>query len=188
MKSEQILEVLKTLDPANKDHWTQDGQPRLGVVGDVTRQEILDAAPLFSRTNPVVEQDSAEHLTDEEVKQTIEEELLDVQAKMESARAEIREAEAAKIAAEKRLESAKQGLDQIRRDELAKDTRTDTEINMAYLDSEFKQRLLRAQQRQHVVQLLEQTDLTSKDIHILTSSPVDRAIAARIIKERRNRK
>ncbi len=185
MKPEQILEVLSTLDPANKDHWTQDGQPRLGAVGDVTRQEILEVAPLFSRSNAVVEQEP--ELTDEEVKLTLEEELLSVQARMESAKAAILEAEAAKIAAEKKLEEAKQGLDQIRIDELAKDTRTDTQINMDYLKSEFNQRLARAQQRSHIVRLLEQSDLTSTDIRILTASPADRAIAERVVKERKDR-
>ncbi len=185
MKPEQILEVLSTLDPANKDHWTQDGQPRLGAVGDVTRQEILEVAPLFSRSNAVIEQEP--EMTDEEVKLTLEEELLSVQARMEAAKAAILEAEAAKIAAEKKLEEAKQGLDQIRIDELAKDTRTDTQINMDYLKSEFNQRLARANQRSHIVRLLEQSDLTSTDIRILTASPADRAIAERVVKERKDR-
>lgn len=187
MKPEQILEKLSTLDPANKDHWNQDGQPRLSAVGEgVNRQQILEAAPLFSRENPILPSSEPE-LTDEEVHQTLEEELLEVQTKMEVAKAEIKAAEEAKILAEKRLDDAKMSLDKIRQDEVAKDTRTDTEINMDYLKSEFNQRLQRAKQRQHIVKLLEQSDLASNDIKILTASPVDRAIAERVIKERRER-
>ena len=187
MKPELILESLTNLDPENKDHWTANGQPLLSAVGEgVSRQQILDVAPLFSRENPVLPDEEPE-LTDEEVKKTLEEELLEVQAKMEAAKAEIKAASEAKVLAESRLDKAKQALDQIRRDEMAKDTRTDTEINMDYLKSEFNQRLARAQQRSHIVRLLEQSDLTSSDIRILTASPVDRAIAERVIKERRER-
>ncbi len=187
MKPQDILDSLSLLDPEDDDHWTTDGQPRTGVVGEkVTRAEIQAVAPLFNRKNAVLPESEPE-LTDEEVKQTLEEEVLDVQARMEAAKAAIEAAAQAKILADKQLVDAKKALDQIRDDELAKDTRTDTEINMDYLKSEFNQRLLRHQNRKQIVELLQQSDLSTKDIKILTSSPVDRAIAQRIIKERRDR-
>ena len=54
----EILEALKMLDLENDALWTGDGLPRVEVVGemigrmDVSRQEITDAAPLFTRTAP----------------------------------------------------------------------------------------------------------------------------------------
>lgn len=187
MKPQDILDSLSLLDPEDKDHWTADGQPRLDAIGDgVTRSQVQAIAPLFNRSNASLPEQEPE-LTDEEVKQTLEEEVLSVQARMEAAKAAIEAAAQAKILADKQLVDAKKALDQIRDDELAKDTRTDTEINMDYLKSEFNQRLLRHQNRKQIVELLQQSDLSTKDIKILTASPVDRAIAQRIIKERRDR-
>jgi chromosome segregation ATPase len=50
-----ILHALLKLDPANDNHWTNQGLPRMDVVekevGDKTikRQDIVDAAPEFTR-------------------------------------------------------------------------------------------------------------------------------------------
>lgn len=56
-----ILTALKQLDPANADHWTGDGAPRLDVlaklmkVSNVKRGDVTEAAPHFTRDNPTLE-------------------------------------------------------------------------------------------------------------------------------------
>lgn len=50
----ELKEALEKLDPANDDHWTDDGAPRLSavvaVVGrEVKRKEITDASPGLTR-------------------------------------------------------------------------------------------------------------------------------------------
>lgn len=50
-----IQKALAQLDPANDDHWTSDGAPRVDVVSEITgdkslkRKDITDAAPKFTR-------------------------------------------------------------------------------------------------------------------------------------------
>lgn len=51
-----IREALSQLDSMNDDHWTGDNVPRLDVLSElvgrkVTRKEVFDAAPKFSRTS-----------------------------------------------------------------------------------------------------------------------------------------
>ena len=56
-----IREALSQLDPLDDDQWTQDGAPKVesvaALLGDysVKRQDIVNAAPAFSRSNPVTE-------------------------------------------------------------------------------------------------------------------------------------
>ncbi len=52
----EIKEALSQLDSLNDDQWTTDGSPRVEVVSGilgrpVTRKEVTDAAPLFTRVN-----------------------------------------------------------------------------------------------------------------------------------------
>lgn len=55
--SDKIRAALDKLDPKNDNHWTQDGSPRIDTVkllaGDqnITREQILSAAPQFNRQN-----------------------------------------------------------------------------------------------------------------------------------------
>lgn len=52
---DQINEALALLDPANDEHWTADGAPRVDVVQELTgleklvRKDITTAAPNFTR-------------------------------------------------------------------------------------------------------------------------------------------
>lgn len=61
-----ILTALKQLDPANAEHWTGDGAPRLDVlaklmkVSNVKRGDVTEAAPLFTRENPSLEAPATE--------------------------------------------------------------------------------------------------------------------------------
>ena len=52
--NEDILAAVAQLDPANDEHWTTDGQPRLDAVevllgSDVNRKSVTNAAPEFNR-------------------------------------------------------------------------------------------------------------------------------------------
>ena len=60
--TEQIIEALNQLDPLNDEHWTADGAPKMDIVNDliesedvVTRQDVVDAAPSFTKDNMVIE-------------------------------------------------------------------------------------------------------------------------------------
>jgi hypothetical protein len=68
-----IKEALEQLDPLNDDHWTSNGDPRLEAVSSllgvkVTRQNVTDAAPKFTRENPELSaEDESEETEPEEV-------------------------------------------------------------------------------------------------------------------------
>jgi hypothetical protein len=54
-----LREALSQLDPENDDHWTSNGDPLIDVVTakmgtKVTREEIVNSAPKFSRSNFVI--------------------------------------------------------------------------------------------------------------------------------------
>jgi hypothetical protein len=56
---QKIVEALQKLDPQNDNQWTQDGLPKLDalkfLVGDtVTREQVQEAAPDFTRTNTTI--------------------------------------------------------------------------------------------------------------------------------------
>lgn len=52
-----LAEAIAALDPANDDHWTADGLPRMDAImeltGDpsITRKHVTDAAPQLTRSN-----------------------------------------------------------------------------------------------------------------------------------------
>lgn len=66
MHEEKIRAALAKLDPENDDHWTTDGLPRMEVVAkdakitNIRRTDITDAAPEFTRDNPVLGDQPAE--------------------------------------------------------------------------------------------------------------------------------
>ena len=53
--SEKVKEILDKLDPANDNHWTTDGQPKLEIIrllsGDakVSREQVVAIAPTLTR-------------------------------------------------------------------------------------------------------------------------------------------
>ena len=56
---EQIIEALRMLDTSDDENWTADGAPLMSkiedLVGqDVTRDQVTEAAPGFSRGNPIL--------------------------------------------------------------------------------------------------------------------------------------
>ena len=59
-----IKEALASLDALDDEQWTQDGAPKTDVVSElvghkVSRAEIIEAAPKFSRENMVLEDEKA---------------------------------------------------------------------------------------------------------------------------------
>ena len=57
-----LANALQSLDVENDEHWTQDGQARLDVLKEmvgsqVTRDDIKEVAPKFTRANNVVTSD-----------------------------------------------------------------------------------------------------------------------------------
>jgi hypothetical protein len=103
-----IQEALMSLDSFDDDQWTADGAPKLGAVKDalgesVTRQQVIDVAPEFSRENMEIEgygdksevvdepvtMDPLDSLVDE--KKWLEENVSRVQANIEHAKDEIAE-------------------------------------------------------------------------------------------------
>jgi hypothetical protein len=69
----EIHEALLLLDTSDDAKWTGDGLPRVEFVSelvgrDLSRQEITDAAPHFSRENAVVEKAGVVAAADAEVK------------------------------------------------------------------------------------------------------------------------
>jgi len=55
--TDKIIEALSKLDPANDEHWTADGAPKIDALGieGVKRADIVKAAPHFTRSNPAFE-------------------------------------------------------------------------------------------------------------------------------------
>jgi len=73
----ELKDALIKLDPMEDAHWTQDGSPRIDVVSGflgspVTRQQIIDAAPLFSRANSILEKKEPEPNVEEEKAQEVD--------------------------------------------------------------------------------------------------------------------
>lgn len=74
-----IKEALASLDALDDEQWTQDGAPKTDVVSElvghkVSRAEIIEAAPKFSRENMVVEDDDEK---EPEVETETEETVID---------------------------------------------------------------------------------------------------------------
>lgn len=61
--TDKLKQALRGLDPANKDHWTANGLPRMDVLeqalglksSDIKREQVTAVAPKFSRTNRVID-------------------------------------------------------------------------------------------------------------------------------------
>lgn len=184
MKTEQILESLASLDPENKDHWTQDGQPRLGAVGEgVSRAQILEVAPLFSRENPQLPE--AEELPQEP---TYVEENISYEERTQAARAALKDALQLQTEANALVKKCQDDLEAIRDEQRNSDTRSDTEINQDFIYADLKRRLAKAEDHKKIRQFMEMTGVSPTDVNLLTMGPADRAIARRNIEARKQRR
>lgn len=75
-----IREALATLDTLDDEVWTSEGLPKIEAVKEllgrsVTRQEIVDAAPKFTRQNPELDMEDEVQPT---VQETVEPEPVDL--------------------------------------------------------------------------------------------------------------
>ena len=72
---EKIVEALQKLDVANDNQWTQDGLPKIEILkflmgGEaITREQVEEAAPGFTRANPVIGDGGKDGQSDEVVAQ-----------------------------------------------------------------------------------------------------------------------
>lgn len=184
MKSEQILESLSKLDPENKDHWTQNGQPLLSAVGEgVTRSQILEVAPLFSRENP--ELPGVEELPSEP---TYEDENKSFEERTQAARKSLQEALQLQAETNALVKKCQDDLETIRDEQRSSDTRSDTQINQDLIYADLQRRLAKAADHMKIRQFMEMTGVSPTDVNLLTMGPADRAIARRNIEARKQRR
>lgn len=184
MKQEQILESLSHLDPQNKDHWTQNGQPLLSAVGEgVTRSQILEVAPLFSRENP--ELPGVEELPQEP---TYEDSIVDFKAQLAEANIRLELALKAQAEAITEVKACHDALEAIRDAQRNSDARSDTEINQDLIYADLNRRLAKAEDHKKIRQFMEMTGVSPTDVNLLTMGPADRAIARRNIEARKQRR
>lgn len=72
-----IQEALAQLDTLNDEQWTSEGMPKVDVISTlvgetVTRQQIIDAAPKFSRQNTEIDaEDAGDEDEDDEIDETV---------------------------------------------------------------------------------------------------------------------
>lgn len=85
-----IKEALASLDALDDEQWTQDGAPKTDVVSElvghkVSRAEIIEAAPKFSRENTVIEDEKEPEVeTETETEETVlDNSVLEAFAEME---------------------------------------------------------------------------------------------------------
>ena len=75
---EKIIETLLKLDTTNDNQWTQDGLPKVDVLkflsgGETwTRDQISEAAPGFTRSNPIIGDGSNGELNEVASEQSVE--------------------------------------------------------------------------------------------------------------------
>jgi hypothetical protein len=122
--SNSLIEVLKSLDPMDDDHWTGDGLPRLDVLksrfgGVVTRDEINESFPGFSRTKASEQVDPGNGEANLPVEgDTLEEVVLDkngdgVVSELEQAQADTEAARKSMDEAAEILKAKNEALDKI---------------------------------------------------------------------------
>lgn len=79
-----IREALASLDATDDSLWTEGGMPKVSVIRELTennsleRRDITDAAPQFTRDNPVVEIEEEDEEGGEEDAEEKEEEVINV--------------------------------------------------------------------------------------------------------------
>lgn len=112
---EQIIEKLQDLDPDNDEHWTQDGAPRMAVIeeslgNEVTREQINEAAPQFSRENFVLPESNLPDEEEEEEEEQSQENVEDLESQRSNLvqEREQKRAEAQRLLSEANLLSTKE--------------------------------------------------------------------------------
>jgi hypothetical protein len=196
-----IRDALGMLDTLDNEAWTSDGLPKIEAVKDllgrpVTRQEIVDAAPKFTRQNPDLGSEPEEE--DQEEDQPVDErEPVDFAEFMESEPKDVNTfLSFLDRVPTSQLQELKEGLDKQKKsfqdmryklDEYDRRVAgavtmvkariqreipdiSDREANQAYLES---QAALRAKKKAATVQLLQGVKISDLD----PRAPIDRAFA-----------
>lgn len=104
----EILEVLKTLDPAKEEHWTDDGLPSLEFLSKkmnvpVKRVDVTNAAPHFTKENPQLDVVSGKK---EEKLDVLAKEVSSAEMELEKARKQLEKAQRAVSEAQAKHDSA----------------------------------------------------------------------------------
>lgn len=166
MNKADIIEALKTLDTAEDKQWTSDGAPRLDVLqkkfAGITRQMITSAAPLFSRTNPALP--DLEAMRAEAEKAAVEADNAAIEAKQ----AEVKARRAAAVVAN--IETPIQ------------DRHTLARANKTWYEAQIENDRLRATRQDALDNLLGAAGGSDQ----IGQHPVERAIADKVVRERRN--
>lgn len=179
MKSHEILESLSKLDPDNDEHWNQDGQPRLSAIGEgVSRHEVQAVAPQFNRNSA--------DLPEVEAPASLEEQLLSIEEQRVKAAADLTAAQEMANEAMKAAKEAQQRMEDLRVEAKQLDPRTPAEANRDLLRASFNERLRKAGEHQQAREMLLKAGLY-QEVKTLTQSPIDQAIAARVVAERRKK-
>lgn len=198
-----IREALSKLDTIDDEAWTSDGAPKIDAVKEllgrpVTRQEILDAAPKFTRQNPDLgDEPVAETEAESDNQPTDEREVIDFEEFFESEPKDVNSfLSFLDRVPTSQLQELKDGLDgqrknfQDMRSKLDEYDRrvsgalqmvksriqreipdiSDREANQNYLQS---QAALRAKKKEATTQLLKGIKLSDLD----PRAPIDRAFA-----------
>lgn len=166
MNKASIIEALRTLDVTEDGHWTTDGMPRLDVIQDkfpgITRQMITQVAPVFSRKKP---------------------NLPDLAALREEAeKAALDAADAVRVADEKAAVAAKQAKEIAKLDEPIHDRHSLTRANRGWVKSQLELDVKRAARQRALDGILKEAG----GIDHIGAHPVERAIASRVITQRKN--
>jgi hypothetical protein len=135
MRSEDVFKALMELDPENDEHWTIDGVPRMDALADIgvpgmTREQLKDIAPLFSRTNR---------------------ELPDLEAKRRERDEKLARAEEAERAAREAREAAKEANAELAKlDKPISDAHSLTRQNQQWLASQAVVTVQRMEVQKHL--------------------------------------
>jgi hypothetical protein len=115
---QQIRDLLVQLDPTASNHWTNDGLPLIAALGieGLTRKEVTNAAPYFTRTNMSFEAPQAKEEPDAvtaKEKPTKEDPVQDLQLLREGVNKRFEEATEKVNAAKRELQVIQDELDEL---------------------------------------------------------------------------
>ena len=186
LNSNQLLEKLAELDPENDEHWTADGQVLLAAIGEgVTRPDLMAIAPKFNRKNPVLP--DVTDVPQIEAEPTFEEKMELIRMELQDAQAVVEAATKVKKEADKSLAEANRKLEVLRDEQRNLDKRSDAEINQELIYRDLEIRLQKAGQHSELIGLMKQAGIRFNGISMDNRSAADQAIAAKNIRERKER-
>ena len=203
----KITDVLGKLDPANDNHWTADGLPRIETVRmlaadqTITREDITMEAPAFTRkaleamaltppaapvppaavappVAPVPQTQAAETAKDNETVVQDEQAPIDYDAQIAMAQDELHQALIARDLAQEVVNDKQNDLDELIS---AKHAYDPSDSNATVIQSYLKSQGEALTERGRRATVLRESGVTLADIKNLIpqASPLDRAIASK---------